>query len=134
MLTPQEARQRFTQIVRRPDDQINLAEAALLIAAGQGSDPHTDLCLAQLSAIAHRVQMLLRFEGVTDPETTPADTVAIINRVLFQEEGFTGNRDNYYEIENSYLDKVLARRIGIPITLSILYMEVARQIGLPLQG
>ncbi len=105
-----------------------------MIAAGQGSDAPTELCLAQMAAIAHRVEMLLRFEGITEPQTMPLETIVVLNRVLFQEEGFSGNRDNYYEIENSYLDKVLARRTGIPITLSILYMEIARQVGLPLQG
>jgi regulator of sirC expression with transglutaminase-like and TPR domain len=134
MLTPQEARQRFSKIVRRPDDEINLAEATLLIAAGQGSDAHTELSLAQLATIAHRVEMLLRFEGITEPEIMPAETVAIINRVLFEEEGFTGNRENYYDAENSYLDRVLVRRTGIPITLSIVYMEIARQTGLTMQG
>lgn len=134
MLTPQEARRRFSQIVGRPDAEINLAEAALLIAAGQGSDAHTDLSLAHLAAISHRVGMLLKFEGVTEPEKAPSQTVAIINRVLFQEEGFTGNYDNYYDLENSYLDRVLTRRMGIPITLSIVYMEIARQVGLDMQG
>src|SRR5205085_9011239 len=118
----------------RPDDEINLAEAALLIAAGQGTDAHTELSFAQLAAIAHRVEMLLRFEGITEPQEMPAETVAVINRVLFQEEGFTGNRESYYDIDNSYLDRVLTRRTGIPITMSIVYMEVARQVGLPMQG
>ncbi len=134
MLTPQEARRRFSQLVRRPDEEINLAEAALLIAAGQGGDAHTELSLAQLSAMADRVQMLLRFEGITEADAMPAETVAIINRVLFHEEGFTGNREDYYDIENSYLDRVLARRTGIPITLSIVYMEIARQVGLRMEG
>src|SRR5205823_6434970 len=48
--------------------------------------------------------------------------------------GFAGNRDDYYDVENSYLDRVLARRTGIPITLSIVFMEVARRVGLPMQG
>lgn len=132
--TPQEARRLFTQIVRMPDREICLVEAALLIAARQGNGVHTELCLAQIAAMAHRVQMLLNLEGITDPRFAPEETVALINRVLFQEEGFTGNRDDYYDVENSYLDRVLARHTGIPISLSIVYMEVAGQVGLPMQG
>jgi regulator of sirC expression with transglutaminase-like and TPR domain len=134
MPTPQEARRLFSRIVRMPDQEIDLVEAALLIAARQGSGVPTELCLAQLAAIAHRAQALLRSEGIEDPRLAPCETVDIINRVLFHEEGFTGNRDDYYDIDNSYLDRVLARRTGIPITLSIVYMEVARQVGLPMQG
>jgi regulator of sirC expression with transglutaminase-like and TPR domain len=134
MPTPQEARRLFSEIVRRPDDEISLAEAALLIAAGQGSDAQTELCLAQMATLAHRAKMILRLDGITDPTDAPAHTIATINRVLFEEEGFTANRDDYYDPENSYLDRVLTRRTGIPITLSIVYMEVARQVGLPLRG
>jgi regulator of sirC expression with transglutaminase-like and TPR domain len=134
MPTPHEARRLFSQIVRMPDREIDLVEAALLIAARQGNGVHTELCLAQLSAISHRVEALLRSEGITDPRLAPCETVDIINRVLFSEEGFAGNRDDYYDVENSYLDKVLVRRTGIPVTLSIVYMEVARLVGLPLQG
>jgi len=134
MPTPQEARRLFSRIVRMPDQEIDLVEAALLIAARQGNGVHTELCLAQLSAISHRVEALLRSEGITDPRLAPCETVDIINRVLFSEEGFAGNRDDYYDVENSYLDKVLVRRTGIPVTLSIVYMEVARLVGLPLQG
>jgi regulator of sirC expression with transglutaminase-like and TPR domain len=134
MPTPQEARRLFSNIVRKPDDDISLAEASLLIAAGQGSDAQTELCLAQIATLAHRAQMLLRLEGYADAQDAPEAAVAVINRVLFEEEGFTGNHDDYYDPENSYLDRVLTRRTGIPITLSILYIEVARQMGLQLGG
>src|SRR5437870_5713924 len=88
MPTPQEARRLFSQLIRMPDQQINLAEAALLIAARQGNGTHTELCLAQISTIAYRVSTLLALEGITDPRLAPCDAVAIINRVLFEEEGF----------------------------------------------
>src|SRR4051794_39834521 len=132
--TPQEARRLFSRLVRMPDQEIDLVEAALLIAARQGNGVHTELCMAQLAAISHRVQALLKAEGIEDPRLAPCETVDIINRVLFSEEGFAGNHDDYYDIENSYLDRVLVRRTGIPITLSIVYMEVARRVGLPMHG
>src|SRR6478672_11751366 len=134
MPTPQEARRLFSRMVRMPDQEIDLVEAALLIAARQGNGVHTELCFAHLAAIAHRVEALLKAEGIEDPRLAPCEAVDIINRVLFSEEGFAGNHDDYYDVENSYLDKVLVRRTGIPVTLSIVYMEVARLVGLPLQG
>ena len=134
MPTPSDARRLFGTLVRQSDNQINLAEAALLIAAGQGSDTHTELCLSQLSALAARVGTLLRLQGIEDPTRAPHETIATINKVLFEEEGFTGNEEDYYDVENSFLDRVLARRVGIPITLSIVYIEVARLVGLTLHG
>jgi len=62
------------------------------------------------------------------------DRIQALNRFLFQEQGFAPNTDDYYDPRNSYLNDVLERRTGIPITLSILYMEIGRRIGLPLKG
>jgi regulator of sirC expression with transglutaminase-like and TPR domain len=134
MLTPQEAKRLFSQAVRRRDCDISLVEAALLIAAGQGSDTQIEVCLARISALAHRVLTLLKRDGITDPQVAPLQAVRMINRVLFEEEGFTGNQSDYYNLANSCIDRVLERRMGIPITLSIVYMEVAKQVGLPLEG
>jgi regulator of sirC expression with transglutaminase-like and TPR domain len=64
----------------------------------------------------------------------PAETIAALNQVLFAEEEFRGNRDNYYDPRNSFLNDVLDRKLGIPITLALVYMEVARRIGFPLFG
>ena len=58
----------------------------------------------------------------------------MLNRVLFEEEGLRGNRDDYYDPRNSFLNDVLDRKLGIPITLSVVYMEVARRIGFPVAG
>jgi regulator of sirC expression with transglutaminase-like and TPR domain len=66
--------------------------------------------------------------------TDPYHLIASINYVLFRLEGFKGNRDDYYNPKNSFLNDVLERKTGIPITLSILYIEVARRAGLILQG
>ena len=62
------------------------------------------------------------------------ETIATLNRVLFEEEGLRGNRDDYYDPRNSFLNDVLDRKLGIPITLSVVYMEVARRIGFPSGG
>ena len=62
------------------------------------------------------------------------ESAASLNRYLFEELGFRGNRDDYYDPRNSYLNQVLERRVGIPITLSVLYLEIATRIGLDLKG
>jgi regulator of sirC expression with transglutaminase-like and TPR domain len=65
---------------------------------------------------------------------SPLQTVATINSVLFDTYGFRGNTDNYYDPRNSFFNDVLDRRIGIPITLSTVYIEVARRINFPIVG
>src|SRR5438552_19040756 len=106
--TPQEARRLFSRIVRMPDQEIDLVEAALIIAARQGSGVPIELCLAQLAAIAHRVQAFLSSEGIEDPRLAPCETVDIINRALFHAEGFTGNRGGDAEVDHAHPDRGLA--------------------------
>ena len=106
-------------------EQFGLAEACLLIA--QDEYPGLDVagCIARLDAMAATVR------GRLAADAFPEQKVAAINRHLFGELGFSGNVDAYYDPRNSYLNEVLERRIGIPITLSIVYLEVARRVGLP---
>jgi regulator of sirC expression with transglutaminase-like and TPR domain len=110
------------------DERIDLARAALLIAANQyaGLDPAP--YLARLDSLADRVRSRISELG------EPAQSIRALNAVLFEEEGFRGNRDDYYDVRNSFLNDVLDRKLGIPITLSLLYMEVARRVGFPLFG
>ena len=68
------------------------------------------------------------------PEESPARLVAVLNEYLFGEQSFHGNANDYYDPRNSYLNDVLARRTGIPITLSLVYMELARRVRLPMEG
>src|SRR5215212_5706363 len=126
----------FARLVRRKDDEIDLLRAALLIA--HEADPTLDAgsCVAQLEALAERVRTRLAERGIT-PGADPAaalPTILALNLVLFTEEGFHGNTDDYYDPRNSYLNEVLARRTGIPISLALVYIEVARRVGLVLQG
>jgi regulator of sirC expression with transglutaminase-like and TPR domain len=121
-------RNRFGGIVARPDAQINLAEAALLIAAEEY--PHLDIggYLDHIRRIAERIKDRVGLE----PE--PVRLIQALNNFLFDEEGFRGNSEDYYDPKNSFLNEVIDRRKGIPITLSILYMEIARRLDLPLVG
>jgi regulator of sirC expression with transglutaminase-like and TPR domain len=118
--------ERFAELVSR--EQFALAEACLLIA--QDEYPAVDVagCTGQLEAIAATVR------GRFAADAAPEQRVAAINRHLFEELRFRGNVEAYYDPRNSYLNQVLERRIGIPITLAIVFLEVARRVGLAAQG
>ncbi|HET9532817.1 MAG TPA: transglutaminase-like domain-containing protein [Blastocatellia bacterium] len=121
-------RHRFAGIVAGDDERINLAEAALLIAAEEYTHLDTNLYLEKLDRFSDQAR-----ERADLAETTH-DLVSALNSTLFEELGFHGNNDNYYDPRNSFLNDVIDRRTGIPITLSVVYMEVARRIGLSIKG
>jgi len=118
----------FRQAVDRGEAKIDLGRAALAIAATDYPDLDIDIYLARIDQLAADAQARL------GSETDVHRTLAVLNDVLFQEHGFRGNHENYFDPRNSFLNEVLDRRTGIPISLSVLYMEVAQKIGLPLQG
>lgn len=125
---PPSARERFAQLVSGSEEELGLAEAALLIA--QEEHPEIDVAayLRQLDALAAAVRVRL-------PESpSPADIIQGLNIQLFREEGLSGNESEYYDPRNSFLNEVLDRKRGIPITLSVVYLEVGRRLGLPLVG
>jgi len=120
--------QRLSKLVRLPDNSVDIAECALVIA--QHEYPNLDVSdyLKALDGVATQLKSRL-----------PADAgkphvISMLNHFLFRELGYCGNHDDYYDPRNSCLNDVIDRRTGIPITLSILYMEVGRRLGLPLQG
>lgn len=122
------ARQRFYTLTRCSEEELPLAEVALCIAwEDQGfGDPAA--ALQQLDAIAGEVR--LRIEDLTEPY----EVIAALNDYLFHELGFRGNSWDYYNPTNSFLDRVLETRIGLPITLSVIYMEIGWRLGLPMSG
>jgi regulator of sirC expression with transglutaminase-like and TPR domain len=125
---PHDPYKEFRQAVDRGEAKIELGRAALTMAAADYPDLDIDVYLAILDQLAADARARL------DSETDVQRTVAVLNDVLFREHGFHGNRENYFDPRNSFLNEVLDRRTGIPISLSVLYMEVAQRIGLPLQG
>lgn len=125
-MTPQA--ERFREIVSGPDEKINLAEAALLIASEEYPGLDIAAYLARLDEMAATLKRRLR------ADISPADTIIALNRFLFDEHGFTGNAADYYDPRNSFLNEVLDRKRGIPLTLALVYMEISRRIGLPVQG
>ncbi len=122
------ARERFTQLVTQSEEELDLAEAALLIAQEERPEIDVAAYLRRLDELAAAVRARL-------PESpAPADLIQGLNTQLFREEGLVGNDSEYYDPCNSFLNEVLDRKRGIPITLSVIYLEVGRRLGLPLVG
>jgi len=119
---------RFAQLASLPDERIDLARGALLIAETAYPDLDESYWLARLNRM---VEGLMKRTAVIE---SPGDIIAAINHLLFDEEKFLGNRENYYDPDNSFLNRVLDRKLGIPITLSLIYIEVARRLGLDMRG
>lgn len=128
MSKPAEARARFAALVKRPEAEIGLAEAALLIAAEEYPDLDVPAYLALLAGMGEEARR--RAAGTR----SAASALETLNRYLFDDLGFAGNAEDYYDPRNSYLNEVLDRRTGIPISLSAVYMTVARHGGLPVRG
>lgn len=117
----------FDRIVGAPDEDIDLGRAALLIAATEYPRLNLDRELFKLDGIAEGVA------GRMDDDS-PLYQLNTLSEYLFDELKFAGNHTNYHDPRNSFLNDVIERRIGIPITLSLLYLEVGKRLGVPLLG
>jgi regulator of sirC expression with transglutaminase-like and TPR domain len=113
----------FAHVVARPDAELDLAQAALLIA--EPEYPGLDVAgyLDKLDGLADQARRVL-----------PAPSLPGLARVLHGELGFHGNAADYYDPRNSYLNEVIDRRTGIPITLAVVLMEIARRLGVDAHG
>ncbi len=114
-----EATEHFAELVARPEPEIPLDTVALLIAAH--GRPGLDLGVE-----------LERLDALAEPCAAPTLDALVVH--LFGELGFAGDQRDYYDPANSYLDQVIDRRRGIPITLSVLALSVGRRLGVPLDG
>lgn len=123
-------RRLFSVLVQQPDEKIDLAEAALLIAAEEqpGMDLDPRPWLRRLDDMA--AALAPRLAGVRDD----LQRVHLLGEFLTREVGLRGNADDYYDPRNSFLNEVMERGLGIPITLAIVWMEVGRRAGIPLVG
>ncbi|MGK7888868.1 MAG: SirB1 family protein [Leptolyngbyaceae cyanobacterium] len=122
------ARKQFEQVVKWSNPTVDLARAALYIAQEEYSDIDPDDYIAALDSMAEAIKPKL------PAEFYPLRIVQCINDYLYDELGFSGNQSNYYDPDNSYLNRVLDQRTGIPITLSLVYLEVARRLDFPMVG
>jgi regulator of sirC expression with transglutaminase-like and TPR domain len=118
----------FAELMSRDDARIDLAQACLMIAQDAYPELPVERYLGDLERMAMRLRARLPQSGGAE------ERVARLNEFLYAELGFRGNTDDYYDPRNSYLNEVMDRRIGIPITLAILYMVLGRRVGLPLEG
>jgi len=119
---------RFHALANRPESQSGLAEGALVLAAEVRPELDIEQGLAVVNELVERNRSLI------DSATSPSGAVAALNHAFFELERFRGNKEQYGDPRNSDLDEVLSRRRGLPITLSILYVEVARRLGLEAYG
>ena len=109
-------------------DEIDLAQMALLIAAAEYPDLDVTEELQALDSLAAGASRRL------GQERDPLARANALSEYLFDEVGFRGNREDYYDPRNSFLNEVLSRRLGIPITLSLVYIEVGKRLAMPLVG
>ena len=127
-MLPSEFIDKFVQVARSPDP--DLATAALLIARLEYPRLDASRYLDRLDRMGHAAAERLG----RAPDGDPRLQAAALNDYLFEEEGFAGNRKHYDDPRNSFLNAVLDRRSGIPVTLALVYMEVGRRAGLRVEG
>ena len=128
MTDPEWIKRDFAQTLDCPDEQIDLTKATLKLARLEY--PELD--------VIHYLNTVNQFIAQTQarlPQTRyPLKIIQQINEVFFQELGFRGNQENYYDPQNSFLNDVIDRRLGIPISLSVVYLAIAKGINFPMVG
>ncbi|MBF2017050.1 MAG: SirB1 family protein [Rivularia sp. T60_A2020_040] len=122
------ARQYFSDEIQQPDEYIDLTKAALYLAQEEYLNLNIEEYINAIETMAMELQERLPLENY------PLKIIQCINKYLYEDLGFTGNKQNYYDPRNSFLNDVIERRVGIPITLALLYIEVARRIDFPMIG
>ncbi len=121
-------RQRFMEEAARADEEINLARAALMVAREEYPQLSEDRYLGRLDLLAEETRDRL------DDENAHLLVLQELLGALYSRHGFRGNREAYYDPRNSFLNDVLDRGLGIPLTLGIVVLEVGWRLGLPLEG
>jgi regulator of sirC expression with transglutaminase-like and TPR domain len=120
--------QAFAALLKRPEADLDLARACLMISQDAYPDLDLEHYLGEIDSLAMQLQNRLSAGAGVE------ERVIALNEFLFQELGYWGNTEDYYDPRNSYLNDVIERRTGIPITLSVLYMELGRRVGMACEG
>ena len=120
--------EQLSQLLGKPRSEVDLGRAALVLAQLEYPDLDPDPYRKKLAAFARSIRSRLSHHA------SPPSTISAINRCLFEEQGFHGNEADYYDPRNSFLNDVIDRRTGIPITLCVVYLEIARRLELPVFG
>ena len=118
----------FAELAAQADDDMNMAEGALLIAADEYPELDIKAYLKRLDVLAAGASELIA------PDSDPLTRLETLGEFLMRRKRFRGNESSYYDPRNSYLNEVLDRRLGIPISLSVVYIETGRRLGMPLSG
>ncbi|HEY9904402.1 MAG TPA: SirB1 family protein [Candidatus Sericytochromatia bacterium] len=118
----------FYSEIHQPDEPIDLAKAALYIAQEEYPDLDVDAYMNALDVMAAEVEERLPVERY------PLRIIQSLNKYLYDDLGYKGNTNDYYDPRNSYLNEVIDRHTGIPITLSLVYLEIARRLDFPMVG
>ncbi len=128
MQHPDPIREDFIRSVRRPEPAMDLARTALIVAAE--SDPSVDVdgVIHTLDSWAEELKRRL------DPDWNNLQKLARLRSFVFEELGFKGERRDYYNPSNSLLHEVVRNRRGVPLTLSIVFMEIGWRLGIPFEG
>ena len=127
-MNAEEARRQMMAVARLPEAETVLDRSALALAAAEYPDLDIDRELASMDSLAAAAA------GRLADRRDPLFCLNTLSELLFDEIGFRGNREDYYDPRNSYLNDVLERRLGIPITLSLVYIETGRRLGIPLSA
>jgi regulator of sirC expression with transglutaminase-like and TPR domain len=122
----------FAHLVKRPDADMDLGQAALLVAEADGPGVDIVESVARLDALGEAAHERLGAAPRDDGENERA--LKQLLDFLYRAEKFCGNVEDYYDPRNSYLDQVLERRVGIPISLAVVLLEVARRAGVTARG
>ncbi len=122
------ARRSFQEIAALDEEAFFLDRAALVLALDEYPNLDVQEYLRRLDTLAARAQVVI------GENHTAINTIESINEVLFIQEGLRGNDEDYYDPRNSYINEVLDRRLGIPISLSVIYMEIAKRIDFSVEG
>jgi len=125
---PTELATELGRLLDRPEEQVDLARAGLLLARAEYPDLDVEAELARFDALAAQAAPFV------SPQPAGAPRVNGLRAYLAEVSGFRGNQDDYDDPRNSFLHEVLDRRTGLPITLSVVYMEVGRRLGVSLSG
>ena len=119
---------RFAQFCRQAAENVDLEQGAWLLAQTQYPDTNLEAYTALIDSYAAELR------DHTHPASHPEANLLAINQYLFQRLGFQGNEREYYDPDNSYLNRVVDQRLGNPISLCAIYMMVTRRLGLPVVG
>ncbi len=120
--------QTWQDVLAVPRAELRLADAALVIAREAYPDLDIAATVQRIDALA--AALLQRLHA----DIAQTEKLSRLNHYLFTELGYAGNSDDYYDPRNSYLNDVIERKLGIPITLSVLYIEIGQRLGLSLSG